>query len=154
MFYCFIAKPGEKNESRTITKNYYKQKLTKFLRERLGPSMRSRSSAMAPRTLFEGAQDFMLRKLRDQEELQDETFADVTGAGRVSYECAGPSMPVKIAPPIPLPLGGLTYTYKPQDQEEVQEKTYEDVTGRESTSYIQCKYVLVILVRKLRKTSS
>ena len=73
MFYCFIAKPGEKNESRTITKNYYKQKLTKFLRERLGPSMRSRSSAMAPRTLFEGAQDFMLRKLRDQEELQDET---------------------------------------------------------------------------------
>lgn len=153
MFYCFIAKPGEKNESRTITKNYYKQKLTKFLRERLGPSMRSRSSAMAPRTLFEGAQDFMLRKLRDQEELQDETFANVTGAGRVSYECAGRSMPVKIAPPIILPWG-LTYTYKPQDQEEVQEKTYEDVTGRESTSYTQCKYVLVILVRKLRKTSS
>lgn len=48
-----------------------------------------------------------------------------------------------------------TYTYEPQDQEEVQDKTYEDATGSESTSYIHCKYVLlVILVRKLRKTSS
>ena len=72
-------------------------------------------------------------------------------------------MPVKIAPPIPLrgkeveaklPQRRVTYTYEPQDQEEVQDKTYEDATGSESTSYIQCKYVLVILVRKLRKTSS
>ena len=52
------------------------------------------------------------------------------------------------------PQRRVTYTYEPQDQEEVQDETYEDVTGCESSSYIQCKYVLVILVRKLRKTSS
>lgn len=87
----------------------------------------------------------------------------VTG-GRASYERAGQRMPViKIAPPIlfrlreveaKLPQRRVTYTYEPQDQEEVQDETYEDVTGCESSSYIQCKYVLVILVRKLRKTSS
>lgn len=86
----------------------------------------------------------------------------VTG-GRASYERAGQRVPVKIAPPILLRLREVqaklsqrrvTYTYEPQDQEEVQDETYEDVTGCESSSYIQCKYVLVILVRKLRKTSS
>lgn len=86
----------------------------------------------------------------------------VTG-GRASYERAGQRMPVKIASPILLRLREfeaklsqrrVTYTYEPQDQEEVQDETYEDVTGCESSSYIQCKYVLVILVRKLRKTSS
>ena len=86
----------------------------------------------------------------------------VTG-GRASYKRAGQRMPVKIAPPIllrrreveaKLPQRRVTYTYEPQDQEEVQDETYEDVTGCESSSYIQCKYVLVILVRKLRKTSS
>lgn len=90
------------------------------------------------------------RKLGDQ----------VTG-GRASYERAGQRMPVKIAPPILLrrreveaKLPQRRVTYEPQDQEEVQDETYEDVTGCESSSYIQCKYVLVILVRKLRKTSS
>lgn len=88
----------------------------------------------------------------------------VTVGGRASYEDAGPRIPVKIAPAIPLggievevklPQRRVTYTYEPQDQEEVQDKTYEDATGSESKSYIQCKYVLlVILVRKLRKTSS
>ena len=120
-----------------------KQKLTKFVRERLEPRRRSMNYSATPP-----------RKLRDH----------VTGGGRASYESAGPRMPVKIAPPIPLrgkevetklPQRRVTYTYEPQDQEEVQYKTYEDATGSESTSYIQCKYVLiVILVRKLRKTSS
>ena len=142
MFYNFIAKPGEKNKSKTITKNYYKQKLTKFVRERLEPSPVLSVGYFAPP-----------RKLRDH----------VTGGGRASYERAGPRMPVKISPPIPLrgkeveaklPQRIVTYTYEPQDQEEVQDKTYEDATGSESTSYIQCKYMLVILVRKFRKTSS
>ena len=142
MFYYFIAKPGEKNKSKTITKNYYKQKLTKFVRERLEPRRRSMmNSAIAP------------RKLRGH----------VIGYGSASYKRAEPRMPVKIAPPIPLrgkeveaklPQRRVTYTYEPQDQEEVPYKTYEDATGSESTSYIQCKYVLVILVRKLTKTSS
>ena len=87
----------------------------------------------------------------------------VTVVGRASYEDAGPRIPVKIAPAIPLrgkavatklPQRRVTYTYEPQDQEEVPYKTYEDATGSESTSYIQCKYVLVILVRKLTKISS
>ena len=80
----------------------------------------------------------------------------VTG-GRARYQRAGQRMPVKIAPPIllrrreveaKLSQRRVTYTYEPQDQEEVQDETYEDVTGCESSSYIQCKYVLVILVRK------
>ena len=88
----------------------------------------------------------------------------VTVGGRASYEGAGPRIPVKIAPAIPLrgkeveaklPQRRVTHTYEPQDQEEVQDKPYEDATGSESTSYIQCKYVLlVILVRRLTKTSS
>ena len=139
MFYYFIAKPGEKNKSKTITKNYYKQKLTKFVRERLEPRRPYITYLATPSRVH------------------------VSGGRRASYERAGPRMPVKIAPPIPLrgkeveaklPQRRVTYTYEPQDQEEVQDETYEDVTGSESTSYTQCKYVLVKLVRKLRKTSS
>ena len=88
---------------------------------------------------------------------------DVIGYGSASYKRAEPRMPVKIAPPIPLrgkvveaklPQRRVTYTYEPQDQEEVEYTTYEEATGSESTSCIRCKYVLVILVRKLTKTSS
>ena len=113
----------------------------KFVRERSEPRG---SSMMYPA--------IPPRKLRDH----------VTGGGRASYESAARRMPVKIAPPIPLrgkeveaklPQRRVTYIYEPQDQEEVQDKPYKDATGSESTSYIQCKYVLVILVRKLRKTS-
>ena len=136
MFYYFIAKPGEKNKSKTITKNYYKQKLTKFVRERLEPRRLSMMNlAIAP------------RKLREH----------VIGYGSASYKRAEPRMPViplRGGVEAKLPQRRVTYTYEPQDQEEVEYTTYEEATGSESTSCIQCKYVLVILVRKLTKTSS
>ena len=157
MFYYFIAKPGKKNKSRTITKNHYKQKLTQFLHERLGPRMPSPPSPIPARRAdlkekrLEEEEDFILCKLRDQEEVQDKTFDGVTGSGRASYESAEPRMPVKISPPFPIkgkevmakiPQKRVTYTHVPQDQEEVQGETYEDVIGSESKSYIQCKYDL------------
>ena len=137
MFYYFIAKPGEKNKSKTITKNYYKQKLTKFVRERLEPRRLSMMNlAIAPRKLRV--------PLREH----------VIGYGSASYKRAEPRMPLRGEVEAKLPQRRVTYTYEPQDQEEVEYTTYEEATGSESTSCIRCKYVLVILVRKLTKTSS
>ena len=146
MFYYFIAKPGKKNKSRTITKNHYKQKLTQFLHERLGPRMPSPPSPIPARGTdlkekrLEEEEDFILCKLRDQEEVQDKTFDGVTGSGRASYESAEPRMPVKISLMAKIPQKRVTYTHVPQDQEEVRGETYEDVIGSEIKSYIQCKY--------------